>query len=152
MPQVRWCQHSKVTIGPYELCLSPHVIKSWRQKEINPFVSETTEYACICIIIIIEIIMSIKHLFDFVSWPGFWELRHWSRGVFSFLKELQGKVQWYFWNGIRDCIVVLMYACRIANRVKKELKQGNCRMIKRSLSKMCNDCYIFAVVVLEHYL
>ena len=54
----RWCQHSMVSIGPYELSLSPRVAKDWRQKEINPFVSETTESACI---INIDIIMAIQH-------------------------------------------------------------------------------------------
>ena len=40
---VRWvCQHSLVSIGFYELCLSPRVTKDRSQKEINPFVSETT--------------------------------------------------------------------------------------------------------------
>ena len=35
------CQHSIVSIGTYDLCLTPRVAKGWRQKEINPFVSET---------------------------------------------------------------------------------------------------------------
>ena len=52
-------QHSIVSIGFYELCLSPLVAKDWRRNEVNPFVSETTESACIIIIIII-IIMSIQ--------------------------------------------------------------------------------------------
>ena len=45
-------QRIMVSIGPCDLCLSPRVAKAWRQKEINPFVSETTESACIIIIII----------------------------------------------------------------------------------------------------
>ena len=32
-------QHCRLSIGFYELCLSPWVVKDWRQKEINPFVS-----------------------------------------------------------------------------------------------------------------
>ena len=48
--------------GLYELCLSPRVAKDWRQKEINPFVSETTESACI-IIVIIDITQSIQHYY-----------------------------------------------------------------------------------------
>ena len=44
------CQHSMINIGPYELCLSP--------REINSSVSETTESACI--IVIIDIIISIQ--------------------------------------------------------------------------------------------
>ena len=48
-----------VSIDFYELCLSPSVAKDWRQKEINPFVSETTESVCIIIIIIIIIIIMI---------------------------------------------------------------------------------------------
>ena len=54
-----------VSRDPYELCLYPRVAKGWRQKEIKPFVSETTVSACIIIIIIIiiiEIIMCIQHL------------------------------------------------------------------------------------------
>ena len=47
-----------VRIGPYELYLFPHVTK--RQKEINPFVSGTTESACI--IIIIDIILVIQQM------------------------------------------------------------------------------------------
>ena len=57
-----------VNIGSYDLCvcvclslslsLSPRVTKGWRQKEINQFVWETKESACI-IIIIVEIIMAI---------------------------------------------------------------------------------------------
>ena len=35
-------QHSRVSISPNELCLSPCVAKGWRQKEINPFISGTT--------------------------------------------------------------------------------------------------------------
>ena len=45
-----------VSIGPYDLCLSPHVAKGWRQKEIKPFALEMTESACIIIIIINDII------------------------------------------------------------------------------------------------
>ena len=52
-----------VSIGFYEMYLSPRVAKSWRQKEINPFVSEMTKSACIIIfIIIIEIIMGLQHI------------------------------------------------------------------------------------------
>ena len=40
-----------VSIGFYELYLSPCIAKSWRQKVINSFVSETIESACIIIII-----------------------------------------------------------------------------------------------------
>ena len=43
------CQRSMVSIGTYKLCLSPRVAKGWRPKEINPFVSETTESVCIII-------------------------------------------------------------------------------------------------------
>ena len=50
------CQHSMVSIGFYELCLSSRVTKAWSQKLINLFVSETTESTCL---IIIQIIMSI---------------------------------------------------------------------------------------------
>ena len=50
-------QYSVISIGFYDLCLSPLVAKGWTQKEINPFVSKTTESACICIIIaVIDII------------------------------------------------------------------------------------------------
>ena len=47
------------------LSLSLHGTKSWRQKEINPLVSETIESTCI-IIIIIDIIMAAqqKHLLN----------------------------------------------------------------------------------------
>ena len=37
------CRQSIVNIGFYELCLSPRVAKDGSQKEIKPFVSETTE-------------------------------------------------------------------------------------------------------------
>ena len=49
-----------VSIGPYDLCLSTRVAKAWRQKEINPFLSEVTESTCI--IIIIDITMTIQWL------------------------------------------------------------------------------------------
>ena len=52
-------QHNMVNIDSYELCLSRGVTKSWRQKEVNSFISETTDSAGI-IIIIIEIIMAIE--------------------------------------------------------------------------------------------
>ena len=47
-----WSQHSIVSIDFSELCLSPRVIMEWSQKLIKPFVSETTESACICICIV----------------------------------------------------------------------------------------------------
>ena len=47
-----------VSIGLNELGFSPSVAKGWRQKEIIPFVSETTESACI---IITDIIMTLQN-------------------------------------------------------------------------------------------
>ena len=41
-----WGQHSMVSIGFCELCLSPRVAMDRSQKLVNPFVPETTESAC----------------------------------------------------------------------------------------------------------
>ena len=49
-----------VIIGFNELCPCPCVAKGWSLKEMNPLVSETTEFACI-IIVNIDIIMAIKN-------------------------------------------------------------------------------------------
>ena len=63
-------QHRMVSIGFYNLYLSPRVAKDWNQKLINPFVSETTESACICICISISIFLMIApnrcNMFDLV--------------------------------------------------------------------------------------
>ena len=57
--RVRSYQHSMVSVGLYDLCLSPRVTKGWTQKEISSFVSEMTASVCIMIIIIIIIIINI---------------------------------------------------------------------------------------------
>ena len=59
-----WGQHSRVSIGFEEFCLSPCVPKDRNKKLINLFVSETTESACFCIcicIVIIDITKLIQH-------------------------------------------------------------------------------------------
>ena len=61
-----------VSIGFYDLCPSPRVAKGRRQKEINPFVYETTVSACIIIIIIIIIIIAIQYCK--LSMLMFWSL------------------------------------------------------------------------------
>ena len=50
-----------VSLGLVNLCLFPRVAKGLRQKEINSFVSEMSELACI--IITIAVIKSIQHVF-----------------------------------------------------------------------------------------
>ena len=51
-----------VSIGFEELCLSPHVTMERSQKLINPFVSETTKSACICVSICICIYIIITDI------------------------------------------------------------------------------------------
>ena len=63
---LEWGQHSMVSIGFQELCLSPRVAMDHCQKLINLFISKTKESACICITVVIDIIIamsSIQHRF-----------------------------------------------------------------------------------------
>ena len=61
-----WGQHSMVSKDFSEWCLSSRVAMYRSQKLINPFVTETSEFACVCVCIcictvLIEIIVNIHH-------------------------------------------------------------------------------------------
>ena len=62
------CLHSMVSIGPNDLWPSPRIAKGWRKKEINPFVSGTTDSACIIIIIIHLLELFTSALADVFHW------------------------------------------------------------------------------------